>query len=76
MHVVELICEQTFCLPLIQCSASWCVLVRRGPQVSKTARDRVSKIEAAVKQPVYLFLTATQIERLLKLSGRQSEMIV
>ena len=27
--------------------------------MSKTVRDRISQIEAAVKRPVYLFLTAT-----------------
>ena len=56
VHVVQLIFEQIFCSSLIQssCSASWCVLVRRGPLVGKTVRDRISQIEAAVKGPVYI----------------------
>ena len=47
MHVVQLICEQNFCPPLIQtsCSASWCVLVGRRSQVNKTVRDRISQIQ-------------------------------
>ena len=57
IHVVQLICEQNFCSPLIPYSlhilqVGVCVLVRRRPLVSKTARDRISQIEAAVKQPV------------------------